>query len=101
MTSKTGVDVVIKMLDVPISTYVPIRTYIGTQLMALFGELMETRKGSPSGRSGIMLVDIENLSTLLLDLSGCLTLLLYSWEPFPRHTFLPMMHYIPLNREPK
>lgn len=75
---KIGVDVVIEVFDVPVSSYVPIRTYIGTQLMALFVELMETRKGSPSGRSGIMLVDIEILSTLLLDRAGCLTLLLYS-----------------------
>lgn len=51
-TLKIGVDVVIKMFDVPISTCVPIRTYIGTQLVALFGELMEIRKGSLSGGSG-------------------------------------------------
>lgn len=36
----------------PLSSYVPIRRYIGTQLVAPFGELMEFGKGSPSGGSG-------------------------------------------------
>lgn len=84
MTLKIRVSVVIGML------HAPIRTYIGMQLVASFGELMESRKGSLTEGGGQMLVDIKVLSTLLLDYLDGSHSCCHSWGHSHFHTFLPL-----------